>query len=1290
MNANHVNKNTAFLKAGLLILTSVMQVVFAGTLSAKQPLRQKTAALTDPNTTQPFNAEPSYVPGEVIIKLRDGQAGGAVLSTVPYATTVTRQKAALLRLQTKYAMQEADPVFKGVHQRLEQRGTTRNASAAGAAAYAQQVKEVELSQFYLLKTQQDVPSLCSQLKNDPDVEYAQPNYIYKRCAEPNDPEFPDQYAHQLIQMTDAWDISTGSHDVVVAVLGTGVDVSHPDLKDNIWINENEIPDNGEDDDQNGYIDDIYGWNFESNNNQVTPSFAIYGIEGHETMVAGVIAATGNNGIGVTGVNWQCSIMALRLSVFMTSAQVAEGLDYAAANGADILNMSFSSDDFGPEGDPIVNEAIDNAFEHGILLTGSAGNDDMAKANYPAAYYNVMAVASTDGEDIKTGHSNYGPWIDISAPGTDIVTTDLDGEYISTAGTSFSAPYVAAVGALVLSYRPQLTNIELRAILENTTDPVYYGMVNPDECYIGTGRVNAYQALLGADTKYPLGEIVKPKQAQTFAQDVNIVPIVLFVHGDTYRLEYTQYGKDDWILIGEGNVPADPNGFVKLSLTNPGIGTFELKLSVTSEGYTHTDRKVFGFGMGAEQASWPKPEEVDPYLFPFSAYFGSSICMDIDGDNRNEIIQPQLTYTSLYWYLGEIAIWDEDGTPLPGWPQGYYDSYDVPQCTVGDIDGDGDYEVVGTYGLDGIVFAWHVETGELLDGDWPLDIGQWYGWIIANPVLADLDGDGDNEIIAALDLDASDIDGLYAIQGDGSFLWQRRYTTEGPMSVADINGDGHIEIALSGYGPGVSSMYTYILSNTGQQIKRWRGGSNKGTVISDIDGDGQFELIFCTEDSVQAVHIDGSTLWSTNIDDPFSAEGALSVGDIDDDGYGEVYITSNVESDGYSFTIVHAFDHQGRLLTDKGFPKTIMGSTYFNPLLIGDIDGDGQKELVAGMSAAPVIAWEADGSTTPGFPILDLWTELNAVPSLGDLDQDGDIELMVGGYDYRFHVIDLPGQYDPNTIDWGMSRHDPQCSGWTTKGPELILSKAPDRIRPGERLELTLTATNPSNGPLHFFVGNLPEGAYYDPNTLTLFWKPTADQVFHTYHFSFMVTDGIHQSSQSALIRVVPRAIYYTDMETNPNWQLDEGWAWGTPTGQGSWNGDPQSGYTGENVIGFNLDGDYSNSIQTTRYATVGPVNCQQYTNIRLSFCRWLGLEAPYDQANVQVSNDGTNWTDIWTSGYSHISDSSWQLAEYALPSAVADQQSMVYIRWGIGPTDESVTYPGWNIDDVQLTGDRIE
>jgi subtilisin family serine protease len=711
---------------------AAVAVICVGILRAGQsPEKEDISSATDQASRQPARPKPTYVPGEVIVKLKDKQADGTGLLSLQDATG---HQAALLRLQADYGLSIEGPVFDGAHQRLMYEDVSRSSSSdkvltlssAKPKATAGPSTRSELLQFYLLKTDRNVPGVCAELRNDPDVDYAQPNYIYERCGDPNDPEFPDQYAHQLIQMSEAWDISTGSHEIVVAVLDTGVDVNHPDLKDNIWINKDEIPNNEIDDDNNGYIDDVSGWNFEEDSNDVIPEFGWYGVEGHGTNVSGVIAGVGNNGIGVCGVNWQSSIMALRLSIYMTSAEVAEALEYVAANGAHIANMSFGADEFGPDGDPAVNAAIDNAFANGVLLVASAGNDDTTKPHYPAAYYNVMAVSSTNGEDIKTGHSSFGHWVDIAAPGTDIVTTDLGNEYIATAGTSFSGPYVAAVGALVLAHKPELTHVEVRAILENTTDPVYYGDLDPDYGYVGTGRVNAYLALLDSDIKHPLGEIVEPRSQQTFAPDGNDIPMSLFVHGDSYQLEYRGFGQDEWNLLNDGSSPIDPNGFVHLAFTNPGAGAFELRLNVTADGAVHTDRKTFGIELGAEMAPWPLPDmPEDPEELPDETYLGSPLCLDVDGDGRNEIIEASYAWSDNYWPDGNINIWKDDGTALEGWPVALEGGITASGLAVGDIDGDGDYEIVVVDDYSVMATALHVETGQTVEGDWPIDVGSYW-------------------------------------------------------------------------------------------------------------------------------------------------------------------------------------------------------------------------------------------------------------------------------------------------------------------------------------------------------------------------------------------------------------------------------------------------------------------------------------------------------------------------------------------------------------------------------------
>lgn len=1213
---------------------------------------------------------PGYVPGEIVVRFKDSPAGHT-----PYgsAAGAPKREKVLFDLQRKYGLvlseQNVEEAKRGKTYRLQQVDSGRS-----------------------------IPNLCAELKRDANVALAQPNYIYRICKDPNDPEFPDQYAHQLIQITNAWDISTGSHDIVVAVLDTGVDVNHPDLRANIWVNPGEIPDNDIDDDENGYIDDIHGWNFDGDNNRVSPiddpDAVLSSVSGHGTMVSGVIAGVGNNGEGVTGVNWACSVMVLRLSDSMTSDQVAAALDYAAANGAHIANMSFGSDEFGPEGDLLVQEAIDRAYAAGVLLVASAGNSDNTIPNYPAAYPNVMAVASTDGEDIKTGHSSFGPWVDIAAPGTDIVTTDMggDGQYIATAGTSFSGPYVAAVGALVLSLDPSLSHLEVRAILENTSDPVYYGDLAPELGYIGTGRVNAYRALKEAGRPFPLGEIAQPRMGKTLPRDGNDVDIVLLMQGESYALAYSSYGNDEWLLVSEGEVSADANGLVHLTLAHPGAGTYTLRLTVTGDGATHTDVKDFAIEAFSRQAHWPKPEDLE--VLSEIYYNSSPLCVDFDGDGSNEIIQSTISLDFEDFVfgapIGQIAIWDEDGNSLPGWPQASFTDFRSNVMTaVGDIDGDGAFEliVVDDYYL--TVNAYHM-NGEVVEGLWPIEVGPWWAFIASDPVLADLDQDGDSEIIIALDSESSTEDGLFAIQGDGTYLWERRYTSLGPLSVADMDGDGDVEIALSGFGPGISNVHTFLLDHRGQQIKRWRGGSPKGTVISDLDGDGEQELLFCTEKDVQAVHADGSVVWRAKVFEPLDTVGGMSVGDLDGDGYREVYVTSLVQADGFRYTKVYGFDHTGRMLDQQGYPKVLMGDAFRTVPLIADVDADGAKELLVAAGGAPIMAWEADGSVTPGFPLLDPLHDFYTVPAIKDLDQDGDLELMLLGNDSRLHVFDLASPSLPGSVDWGHVRHDPQNTGWTAPPLEMDAIAAPSRVSPGERLVLQPTVSGPPNPLLKYAVGGLPAGAFYDADTHTVTWKPTADQAFHTYSIHFGVTDGIRQDSRSVTIAVVPDALYYADMTEDPNWQLDEGWAWGKPTGQGSWNGDPNGAYTGDFVIGNNLTGNYDNNMDQPVYATTGAINCVGYRDIRLSFRRWLGIESPYDRATIEVSNDGVTWVTLWSAGDAHILDQHWHFEEYPVPPEVANDQPAVYFRWGLGPSDDTVVYPGWNIDDVMVTGDRIE
>jgi subtilisin family serine protease len=284
-----------------------------------------------------------------------------------------------------------------------------------------------------------VEKSITEYQNQPEVEFAQPNYIYHlEATTPNDPGYSSLWglhntgqsvngttgaADADIDAPEAWDITTGSSSVIVAVLDSGVDYNHPDISGNIWRNAREIASNGTDDDGNGYIDDIRGWDFVDNDNAPMDS------NQHGTHVAGTIGAIGNNGIGITGVAWTTKIMPVRVMDSLgsgTTADIASGIDYAVANGARIINMSVGGAP-GDATDPAIMAAIGDANSAGVLLVVAAGNDtnnnDAAgKHVYPSDYTNanIVSVAATTQNDALASFSNYGAVsVDVGAPGTNI-------------------------------------------------------------------------------------------------------------------------------------------------------------------------------------------------------------------------------------------------------------------------------------------------------------------------------------------------------------------------------------------------------------------------------------------------------------------------------------------------------------------------------------------------------------------------------------------------------------------------------------------------------------------------------------------------------------------------------------------------------------------------------------------------------------------------------------------------------------------------------------------------------
>ncbi len=368
----------------------------------------------------------------------------------------------------------------------------------------------------------DVREAAEVYSRDPDVLYAEPNY--KRLPEkvPTDPRFKDQWGlyntgqfvydttglpGSDIRAPEAWDATTGSKNVIIAVLDpAGVQVNHPDLAANIWNNTREIPGNGFDDDGNGFIDDINGWDFydtnydyrvdpgEGDNNPSPDHFT----DDHGTSCAGVIGASANNGIGIAGTMWDVTIMPLKFDGDTWSESAA--ILYARQNGARIISCSFGNYDYSQ----IEQDAIRESPE--LLFVCSAGNDGLntdISQHYPSGYpdENLISVASSDQRDgiMKLwtgGGSNYGPvTVDLAAPGANILCIAPDGSFIYGDGTSLSTPYVAAAAGLVLSIKPEATSKDLKDAILNSVDPL---MAFTDKTVTG-GRLDAASALMAVDT-----------------------------------------------------------------------------------------------------------------------------------------------------------------------------------------------------------------------------------------------------------------------------------------------------------------------------------------------------------------------------------------------------------------------------------------------------------------------------------------------------------------------------------------------------------------------------------------------------------------------------------------------------------------------------------------------------------------------------------------------------------------------------------------------------------------------
>jgi len=634
-------------------------------------------------------------------------------------------------------------------------------------------------------------------KKHPGVEIAESNSQFSIVVEPIDYNYKYQNHLRQIKAPLAWNKTKESPEVVIAILDTGVDTDHPDLKNNIWRNINEIPDNGVDDDGNGYIDDIKGWDFITDSADPEPKFE----EGytdvamhHGTLVAGVAAAEGGNTQGVTGVTWRAKIMPLRVLSGVGQGDtiaVSNAISYAIKNGADIINMSF----VGENASETLAVAIEEAYRAGVLVVAAAGNDvgdgvDMGESpRYPVCHDGkrgenyVIGVTSVDSLDRKTNFGNYGKCVDISAPGTGIYTTVFNSFLQSGfdryygggwVGTSVSAPQVSGAAALVKSLRPNMSVNKLREIILDGVDNI--DSVNPDyRTQLGFGRLNLNKviiATLGNDVSsqpnikdQPVGVV------DSMDRDFNYIAVGAQVGGGPHVRVYRQDGQ----LVGQffAAVPSFLGG-VNVSLIDIDDDTIPEVVAVPV----------------SEDKSWVrifnlKGEQLNEFLAYEKEFLGGVEVAtgDVDGDGNQEIIVAPRGFGK-----PQIRVYDKNGK-LKKFFFTYHESYRGGlRLAVGDINEDKLDEIVvaPANNLSPVVKIMN-GSGDVLDSYFAFESGFVYGFNIGvyNRKIVVSSNGGTKPIVRVLESNGKLIKEWLA--------YDERFRGAVHISVTDLDGDGQVDI-----------------------------------------------------------------------------------------------------------------------------------------------------------------------------------------------------------------------------------------------------------------------------------------------------------------------------------------------------------------------------------------------------------------------------------------------------------------------------------------------------------------
>jgi subtilisin family serine protease len=1091
----------------------------------------------------------------------------------------------------------------------------------------------------------DLLSAAATWNADPLVVYAEPDYRVYSQAIPDDTSFEQLWGlHNTgqsggtidadIDAPEAWDILTGSRSVVVASVDGGVDYTHVDLKDNMWMNPGEIPDDGIDNDQNGFVDDIYG--VDTVNNDSDP----FDDNGHGTHTAGTMGAVGNNATGGVGVNWNVQIMALKFldsdgNGFVSDA--IQALNYMTMMRTDYgINVVASNNSWSGSGPSVaLRDAIQGSNDAGILFIASAGNtatDNDATPSFPGSFdlAGVITVAATDRNDRLASFSSFGATsVDLAAPGVSILSTRPGDRYSLSSGTSMAAPHVAGAIAMLMAHNPDTSLSEAKAAILAGSDPLDTLTANT----VSGGRLNLANSLA-----------------------------LIGDPGDFYRIWATAGDS----LVVATSTPAD--GLVAANL-DPGIELYspagdlvtfddnsapdgrnsELQFTVTVTG-DHSVRILSSAGRGAYALSIRGQTGLRPPSF---------VVADLDPSDGQRLNTTPTAFDLNLARAVLISSLDASDLEIDGTPATSFDAmsgrtirFAAPELAAGEHTAE-------------------IAAGSLLDlqgnpiglfsSQFTIDLTP--PRVVSSSVLtADVVAAGNltysvrfSEPLQGANLDPSDILLIGQLSGRHEPLTLSYDSATQTVSADFANlPDDRYSLALHSGDLGFEDLAGNDLDGDGSELPS--GDSISG---------GDFERSFFVDSSAPVLT-------------PFkrlTPLGALLFSSQGNRGL----IHAPTDSDRFQF-----FAEFGQALSVEVVPNdqeaavtlalinaegvTIRGPVTGTPggvvrLPADRIDGSGEYGLSVSADVSTTYELSAGLNFTGGAA-----GDEALVPLDGSLSAE------------RFAAIgtSVPQRPQLDNIVWGAQPSSGMIVSIDPRtGSELYGFPAPGGMSPGQsRIGLSMA----EGGQTLLYVNSDvdPTQLYrLDPLTGATLSVESIDSA------SGIAYDGLDFASP----RVGVTTIYSANMDVDPGWTLEGGWSYGRPAGGGSENLDPSAGFTGRNVVGYNLSGDYSNRLAPAEHAVTPPIDASGYDHVNLSFRRWLGVEgARFDRAVIEVSRNGVDWVQIWENPRgADVTDISWAYQTFDI-SSVADGKSTVLIRWAMGPTNGTTTLPGWNMDDVVVTG----